>query len=102
MSQAETGHDKPRIAVAMGDPAGIGPEIIVKALADPVVAEICRTIVIGDAGRLRQVLFNLAGNAIKFTEKGGVSIVVEPSAQPDVISFAVTDTGPDLDTVGVG
>jgi signal transduction histidine kinase/DNA-binding response OmpR family regulator len=49
--------------------------------------------VVGDAGRLRQVLFNLAGNAIKFTEKGGVSIVVEPSAQPDVISFAVTDTG---------
>jgi PAS domain S-box-containing protein len=49
--------------------------------------------VVGDAGRLRQVLFNLAGNAIKFTEKGGVSIVVEPSAQADVISFAVTDTG---------
>jgi 4-hydroxythreonine-4-phosphate dehydrogenase len=38
----------------MGDPAGIGPEIIVKALADPAVAEICRTIVIGDAGRLRR------------------------------------------------
>jgi PAS domain S-box-containing protein len=49
--------------------------------------------VVGDAGRLRQVLFNLAGNAIKFTEKGGVSIVVEPSAQADVISFAVSDTG---------
>jgi len=49
--------------------------------------------VVGDAGRLRQVLFNLAGNAIKFTEMGGVSIVVEPSAQPDEISFAVSDTG---------
>jgi signal transduction histidine kinase/DNA-binding response OmpR family regulator len=49
--------------------------------------------VVGDAGRLRQVLFNLAGNAIKFTETGGVSIVVEPTAQPDMISFAVRDTG---------
>jgi signal transduction histidine kinase/CheY-like chemotaxis protein len=49
--------------------------------------------VIGDAGRLRQVLFNLAGNAIKFTEKGCVDIVVEPAAQPDEISFAVSDTG---------
>jgi signal transduction histidine kinase/CheY-like chemotaxis protein len=49
--------------------------------------------VVGDAGRLRQVLFNLAGNAIKFTETGGVSIVVEPTAQPDMMSFAVSDTG---------
>jgi PAS domain S-box-containing protein len=49
--------------------------------------------VIGDAARLRQVLFNLAGNAIKFTENGGVSIIVEPSAQPDAIAIAVHDTG---------
>ncbi len=49
--------------------------------------------VVGDAARLRQVLFNLAGNAIKFTEKGGVSIVVEPTAQPDLICFAISDTG---------
>ena len=39
----------PAIAISMGDPAGIGPEIIVKALADPQVAPLARWIVVGDA-----------------------------------------------------
>jgi signal transduction histidine kinase/CheY-like chemotaxis protein len=48
---------------------------------------------IGDAARLRQVLLNLAGNAIKFTESGGVSILVERGSGTDDIRFLVCDTG---------
>ncbi|MBM3735000.1 MAG: 4-hydroxythreonine-4-phosphate dehydrogenase PdxA [Acidobacteria bacterium] len=40
---------KPRIAVTMGDPAGIGPEVVVKALADPGIADLADWIVVGDA-----------------------------------------------------
>src|SRR2546423_7220150 len=49
--------------------------------------------VVGDAARLRQVLLNLAGNAIKFTESGGVALIVEPGIWPNEISFLVRDTG---------
>ena len=49
----------------------------------------------GDADRLRQVLFNLAGNAVKFTAQGGAGIRVEPGADGS-ISFCVEDTGPGI------
>lgn len=49
--------------------------------------------VVGDAARLRQVLLNLAGNAIKFTASGGVALIVEPGIWPNEISFLVRDTG---------
>jgi signal transduction histidine kinase/CheY-like chemotaxis protein len=49
--------------------------------------------VVGDPARLRQVLLNLAGNAIKFTEQGGVALVVEPGARANDIRFLVRDTG---------
>ncbi len=50
----------------------------------------------GDPTRLRQVMLNLVGNAIKFTEKGGVSIEVTShaaEARPSHVRFEITDTG---------
>ncbi|WP_371366417.1 D-threonate 4-phosphate dehydrogenase [Sporomusa rhizae] len=44
--------ERPILAITMGDPAGCGPEIIVKALSDRSIYEICRPLVFGDAKRL--------------------------------------------------
>lgn len=49
--------------------------------------------VVGDDGRLRQILFNLAGNAVKFTETGGVLIDLATRGEGRV-RFTVRDTGP--------
>jgi 4-hydroxythreonine-4-phosphate dehydrogenase len=46
--------DKTRIAIAAGDPAGIGPEISLKAALDPAVRNACNAIVVGDAGVLER------------------------------------------------
>ena len=48
-------HSIPRIAVTMGDPAGVGPEVCLQLLADPAIAKECVPVLFGDAAILRRV-----------------------------------------------
>ncbi len=48
-------YDLPRIAITMGDPAGIGPEVILKTLLQGDIYQVCKPIVLGDINVLRMV-----------------------------------------------
>jgi PAS domain S-box-containing protein len=65
---------------------------------EPEVPQVC----VGDPGRLRQILLNLLGNAMKFTDRGEVEVrvvaIANPSRLPGVqeVCFSVRDTGPGI------
>ena len=69
-------------------------EIELSSFVDPAVP----ALVTGDAGRIRQVLVNLVGNAIKFTERGGVSIALSITSGDGHcrLQYTVSDTGPGM------
>jgi 4-hydroxythreonine-4-phosphate dehydrogenase len=61
-----TAKEKPLIAITMGDPSGVGPEVIVKALADREIHELCRPLVLGDPVAMeRAVSVTGSGLALK-------------------------------------
>lgn len=73
-------------------PRAHGKEIELNTYISPDVAGFLR----GDSGRLRQILINLLGNAIKFTESGAVTTHVALAGQEDgkqILRFEVLDTG---------
>jgi 4-hydroxythreonine-4-phosphate dehydrogenase len=47
---------KPIIVITMGDPCGVGPEVIVRSLADPEIGDICRPLVLGDRGAMERAI----------------------------------------------
>ena len=50
-------------------------------------------IIIGDETRTRQILFNICGNAIKFTEQGGVALFIDYDSKTKALALDITDTG---------
>ncbi|MBU1364870.1 MAG: EAL domain-containing protein [Gammaproteobacteria bacterium] len=67
--------------------AGKGLELA--AILAPTVPKILN----GDPARIRQILINLIGNAVKFTEQGSVTLTVETAENGEVLQFGVRDTG---------
>jgi signal transduction histidine kinase/CheY-like chemotaxis protein/HPt (histidine-containing phosphotransfer) domain-containing protein len=58
---------------------------------------------VGDPGRLRQILLNLLGNALKFTERGEIVVRVEvEQGEPPALHFSVSDTGVGIPAEHVG
>ncbi len=56
----------------------------------------CPRFVMGDPGRIRQIILNLCGNAVKFTEKGHVLLDIEPVHVSDLVAtikFSIRDSG---------
>ncbi len=74
-------------------PRAVHKDLEITSYVDPSVP----TRLLGDEARLRQILLNLAGNGVKFTETGGVSVTVsaEPTKVPGQVfaKFEVRDTG---------
>jgi 4-hydroxythreonine-4-phosphate dehydrogenase len=76
----------PRVAIATGDPAGIGPEVGLKAALDPAVTAICRPIVVGDAGVLAQqaqaaglpAQFNVIASVTEARWPGALNVLSAP------------------------
>lgn len=64
--------ERPVIGVTMGDPAGIGPEIVVKSMENPKIYEVCKPLIIGDAGCVRK-------SATIFKMDYKVNVVKDPS-----------------------
>jgi 4-hydroxythreonine-4-phosphate dehydrogenase len=75
---ATFGKPKPRIGITMGDPAGIGPEVVLKAVAEEEVRSICAPVIIGNA----QVL---AHNARTLDLQCGYEIIRQGERLPDHI-----------------
>jgi len=81
---------KPIIAISMGDPAGVGPEVTAKALARSDVMSCCRALVVGDAGTFRDAATLLNLSIAPRDIQDFADARFEPMA-PDILDLATVD-----------
>ncbi|MBD2449176.1 4-hydroxythreonine-4-phosphate dehydrogenase PdxA [Nostoc sp. FACHB-152] len=84
----------PRLAVTLGDPAGIGPEVILKALADPELSQHYDITVIGNRDLLAQIYeqLNLGGNLAPLANPDILNVIDVPLGQ-NIVDEIVIGTG---------
>ena len=80
------GLQKPVIAITMGDPCGIGPEVISKALAHKEVYDACRPVVIGNSWCMEQAV-ELTGRTLRVREVESPSAAGLSPEQVDVVDI---------------
>jgi 4-hydroxythreonine-4-phosphate dehydrogenase len=81
---------KPIIGITMGDPAGIGPEIIIKTLDDSAIFETCRPLVIGNEAVLQKTAASLGTKVAvvvtpdlkQFSPQPGQLVLIDPDSSP--------------------
>jgi 4-phospho-D-threonate 3-dehydrogenase / 4-phospho-D-erythronate 3-dehydrogenase len=88
---------RPILAVTMGDPAGIGPEIAVRALLSPEVREISRSFLIGDA-RVFERALKVCGLAATLNRIAGPEDIADRAGVIDVVHQQTVD--PDMLPMG--
>ncbi|SVA20413.1 uncharacterized protein METZ01_LOCUS73267, partial [marine metagenome] len=92
-----TSANKPAIAITMGDPCGIGPEVVVKAMTDPLVYAACRPLVVGNVYAMQQAV-SLTGLPVKINEVDDLSA---SGLEPGVIDVVdIHNLNPEDITVG--
>ena len=88
---------KPAIAITMGDPCGIGPEVVVKALADPWVYASCRPLVVGNIFAIERAI-SLVGLSLKVNHLEDTLAAGRDPATVDVVDSG--NLNPEDITVG--
>ncbi len=83
-------HSEPRLAITMGDPAGIGPEIVVKALAQATALESAIPVVVGDLAVLGQAT-EITGTHLIFRERSASDAFGREGSAIDVIDLRNVD-----------
>ena len=90
-------NEKPAIAITMGDACGIGPEVVVKALADPQVYASCRPVVVGNTFAMQQAV-KLTGLPLTINETDDPTSAGENPSVIDVVD--INNLNPEDITVG--